>query len=81
MKKDRITEILSKYQETKLKDANTPVLLSGWKSFLRPFRYRYRSDIIGVINARAYHVRTSKLMANVIEKAKSAPHLLIKIKK
>lgn len=78
MNRDRITEILLKHQEIKLYNSKTPVLLSGWKSFSKPFKYRYRSDIIGVINARAYYIRNRNRMANVIEKAKLNPHLLNK---
>jgi hypothetical protein len=78
MDKIKTQTILDKFQDVKLKDAKLPVLLSGYKSFRKGVRYRFRSDIIGIINARAYHIRTINVMSNAIKKAIRNPHLLKK---
>lgn len=79
MNQNKIQSILSVYQKTKIKDSKTPVLLSGYRSFSKSnVKYRASTNIMYIINNRAYHVRTSKLMANVIEKAKQNPSLLKK---
>lgn len=70
LNKERINNILAKYSDTKLYNLKNPVLLGGYRTFSKPFTYKYRSDIIGIINARAYRVRMSNIMDQVIDKFK-----------
>lgn len=72
-----IQRILDKYQGAKYKDTCAPLLLAGYKSFNKPFPYKCRADIIGIINARAYRNRMANLMKDVINKAVNNPNLLI----
>lgn len=78
MNRHKIQIILDKYQEVRLYDAKTPILLAGYKSFQKPFRYKSRMNIIGIINARAYYVRMRKIMTTTISKALANPQLLNK---
>jgi hypothetical protein len=52
--------ILAKYEGVKLYQAKNPVVLSAYKSLLKPVRYYSNTDIIHIINQRAYYVRRKK---------------------
>lgn len=72
LNRERANAILSKYATTKLYEVNLPVLLGGYRTFSKPFTFKARGDIMGIINARAYRQRTSNLMKDVISKFKSS---------
>jgi len=68
LNKDRTNKILEKYSQIKLYNSDTPILLSGYKSFMRPFKYKSRSNIMGIINARAYYTRNKERMSAALAK-------------
>lgn len=72
--------ILAKYEGVKLHQTKNPVILSAYRSLIKPFPYRSCTNIILVIDMRAYYVMTKKLMESVIKRAQENPALLIRNK-
>lgn len=72
--------ILAKYEGVKLHQTKNPVILSAYRSLIKPFPYRSCTNIMLVINIRAYYVRTAKLMASVIKHAQENPEILLRKK-